>query len=215
MLSQNWFDVNSFFQPSSTIPDGPAPALLLSVTLSESIETNLIGCTFSGLLDNNTSGSELWLDGYFCFNKFVSNAHFLYPLKRDRERVNWGQIGYVLQCFRKNNGRISFFMLSDSRLIALRYLLILQLNFFYISLIVDAVLVAFRYFWMVSASFIAPLVLQTPKAPSFYPGHLNDPLILIFVQAFQVVDLTLPLSSYLLDKYFRHGIQRSIVLGHV
>ena len=198
----------------------PAPVLLLSVnfiTLSESIELNLIGCTFSRLFGNNTSGSELWLDGYFCFNKFVSNAHFFYPLKRDRERVNWERIGYMLQCFRKNNGRISFFMLSVSRLIALRTLplLILQLNFFYISLIVDA------YWWLLDISewfqllLVTPIVLQTPKAPSFYPVHLNDPLILIFVQAFQVVDLALPLSSYLLDKYFRHEIQRSIFLGHV
>ena len=53
--------------------DGPAPPLVLSVaflTLSASIEANLIGCTSSGLSGNSASGSALHLGGCFCLNPF-------------------------------------------------------------------------------------------------------------------------------------------------
>ena len=70
-LCLNWVDVNSFFQPLASSPDGPAPHLVLSVaflTLSGSIDANLIWCTSSGLSGNNTSGSALCLGGFFVLN---------------------------------------------------------------------------------------------------------------------------------------------------
>ena len=52
-------------------------------------------------------------------------------------------------------GRIPFLMLSVSSLFALWMLplLILRMSFFDVLLMVDIVLVVFRYFWIVSPSF--------------------------------------------------------------
>ena len=115
MLSSNWVDANSLLQISVSIPYVPAPPLVLSVallTLSTSIEANLIGCTSSGLSGNNTSGPALHVGGYFCFN--CCNVFSV-------------------------RGQISFFRLSVSSLIAswMVPLLISRLKFFDISLADD------------------------------------------------------------------------------
>ena len=97
-------------------PYVPAPPYVLSVaflTLSTSIEANLIGCTSSGLSGNNTSGPALHVGGYFCFN--CCNVFSV-------------------------RGRISFFRMSVCSLIAswMLHLLISRLNFFDISLADDS-----------------------------------------------------------------------------
>ena len=95
VLSPNWVDANSLFQPSASSSDGPASPLVLNVaflTLSASIEANLNGFTSSGLSVNNTSESALRLGGCYCFS--CCNAFSVW-------------------------GRVSFSRLSVSSLIAL------------------------------------------------------------------------------------------------
>ena len=84
VLSPNWVDANSLFQPSASSPDGPASPHVLNVaflTLSASIEANLNGFTSSGLSVDNTSESALRLGGCYCLTvamlfRFEEEYHF-------------------------------------------------------------------------------------------------------------------------------------------